>query len=785
MSFKEAISLRIISDYKILTIAVSDQEVKDLIARNRLLNLHDDLDEAEARAVATGMALKRIYRNYGAKHAISFHASIRAADRFREQQDILNCLKPHVANFHISGYKTAGERKLLLDEFKAAPRALMTNARCLTEGIDVPAIDCVVFADPKQSTTDVVQAAGRVMRRAPGKEYGYIVVPIVVPEDMEFAEFVETTAFRTVMRIITALSVHDERIVDELRAIRYGRVSSSKIINIDGKVPIGMRMSLSRFADAISLKMWDKVARVNWQPFKEARAYVRELGFESVEAYRSSAKKPKDIPYNPQHVYAGKGWICWSDWLGNDSHRRGNWRPFEQTRAFAQSLGFKSRSEWDAYGDSGKRPTDIPAKPNKVYTGTGWAGWPDFLASGWRSWRPFGEARAFARSLGLKSTAEWEAYCCSEKRPADIPINPCAVYANAGWIDWSDWLGRWRSFENARAFARGLKFKSLYEWQDYCRSGNRPNDIPANPDRFYADAGWISWPDWLGNGRRYGDDWRPFKEARALARTLGFNYSKEWKTYCHSGKRPSDIPISPGVVYADAGWDGWGDWLGHGRRVGNWRPFEEARSFVQSLGFKSNKAWSAYCRSGKKPEDIPATPSRVYADAGWAGTADWLGHGHRVGNWRPFDKARAFVHRLGFKSQREWFAYSRSGRKPDDIPAAVAAVYANAGWQGWTDWLGYRRGHNWLPFEDARAFAQKLGLGSSADWRAYSSEGKRPKDIPAHPRLIYANAGWNGWGDWLGTGLNRGNGRPFQESRALTRRFRKIRSTTVYREKRL
>ena len=116
----------------------------------------------------------------------------------------------------------------MLDEFKAAPRALMTNARCLTEGVDVPAIDCVVFADPKQSATDIVQASGRAMRLSKGKKYGYIVVPIVVPENTEFAEFAETTAFRTIVRIITALSVHDTRIVDELRAIHHGRMPRAR-----------------------------------------------------------------------------------------------------------------------------------------------------------------------------------------------------------------------------------------------------------------------------------------------------------------------------------------------------------------------------------------------------------------------------------------------------------------------------------------------------------------------------------------------------------------------------
>jgi predicted helicase len=164
LSFKEAIKQRIITDYKILTMTVSDGHIRRLIDENRILNLNSsDLDEAEAESVSSGIALKRIYKNHDVKHAISFHRSIRAADRFREQQDAFNRLRdigPVTINLHISSKKTAGQRSDLLREFVGHKRALMTNARCLTEGVDVPAIDCVMFADPKQSRIDIVQAAG-------------------------------------------------------------------------------------------------------------------------------------------------------------------------------------------------------------------------------------------------------------------------------------------------------------------------------------------------------------------------------------------------------------------------------------------------------------------------------------------------------------------------------------------------------------------------------------------------------------------------------------------------
>ena len=197
LSFKEAIKQRIITDYKILTMTVSDHYIRKLVDENRILNLNSrDLDEVEAQSIAAGVALKRIFKKHRIDHAISFHRSIRAADRFREQQDALNRLRaigPKTTNLHISSKKTAGQRSDLLREFVGHKRALMTNARCLTEGVDVPAIDCVMFADPKQSRIDIVQAAGRALRRHRGKECGYIVVPLIVPEKMDFEQFAETT----------------------------------------------------------------------------------------------------------------------------------------------------------------------------------------------------------------------------------------------------------------------------------------------------------------------------------------------------------------------------------------------------------------------------------------------------------------------------------------------------------------------------------------------------------------------------------------------------------------
>jgi hypothetical protein len=264
-----------------------------------------------------------------------------------------------------------------------------------------------------------------------------------------------------------------------------------------------------------------------------------------------------------------------------------------------------------------------------------WLG-TDEAATQLRQYRSFGKARMFARNLALKSGSEWYKYAKSGKKPADIPTCPNRTYAEAGWAGMGDWLGSgrrrgtgWRPFKQARTFAQNLSLKSVYQWYDYCQSGRKPADIPNSPDYVYAKAGWAGYGDWLGTGTvaSFLRQHRPFKKARAFARGLGLKSGAEWSDYAKSGKKPDDIPANPSRTYAEAGWAGIGDWLGTGRvsnRRRKFRSFLMARAFVRRLGMNSFEEWCDYCKSAKKPDDIPSNPNRTYADAGWAGWGDWL-----------------------------------------------------------------------------------------------------------------------------------------------------------------
>ncbi len=119
---------------------------------------------------------------------------------------------------HVDGSKNALERANTIAWLQAGDSEggcrIVTNAKCLTEGVDVPALDAVLFLEPKRSQIDVIQAVGRVMRRSKGKEYGYVVLPVVVPTGMSLTDdkVLSGSDFKQVWNVLKALRSHDERL---------------------------------------------------------------------------------------------------------------------------------------------------------------------------------------------------------------------------------------------------------------------------------------------------------------------------------------------------------------------------------------------------------------------------------------------------------------------------------------------------------------------------------------------------------------------------------------------
>ena len=195
----------------------------------------------------------------------------------------------------------------------------------------------------------------------------------------------------------------------------------------------------------------------------------------------------------------------------------------EAVRAFARALHLRSGSEWAAFAngempEKGALPPDVPRAPQQVFRRRGWKGWGDFLGTGNiagpdREWRSFAEARRFARSRQLRSKGEWSRLVRGAH--PDLPCVPARAYRGQGWKGWCDFLGMkrrgrtrrsWRSFEEARSFARGLGFGSSRAWEEWSRGDRpdlapRPADIPGVPYVAYSKDGWRGWRDFLGSER--------------------------------------------------------------------------------------------------------------------------------------------------------------------------------------------------------------------------------------------------------------------------------------------
>lgn len=611
LSFKQAMECQppILCDYNIITIGVSRQEIKDLIQKNVFVRPTTGKwdEELEADMLAAMVALRKAMKEHPIKHAVSFHGSIQRAEIFQAHNDTFTKQFPEFGNletFHVSGQTPTGTRSNIIKNFAQAERSLVTNARCLTEGVDVPGIDCVLFADPRKSTVDIVQAVGRALRPSEGKKLGYVILPILHDTDATSEQLIESGAFKEVLSTLSALAANDDRIIEYFRGISQGRnPSGSSRVSFEMDERIAERIDIDKLVQDLEIKCWNRLAKLSWLPFEEAVSFVVKLGLKSQSEWHNYCegknntlpKLPSDIPRTPEKVYRNIGWQGFGVWLGTGriADQDKVFRPYNEAILFVHKLNLKTHEEWTKYckfGIKGKppKPVDIPATPMRVYIDTGWKNigeWlgTNFLATYKRKYCSLEESKSFVHKLKLKNTREWEMYCRGEMphlppMPDDIPRAAAVVYADKGWVSWTDFIGTWvqpRPFFDARLFVHKLCLKNVRQWRDYSNGriphlSPLPLDIPSVPNEVYKNLGWDCWGDWLGTGYKTskGKTFKDFSSARGFIHQLKLKSNKEWRLFIKGllpGKPqfPSDIPTAPDVYYKKRNqWISWNDWLG-------------------------------------------------------------------------------------------------------------------------------------------------------------------------------------------------------------------------------
>ena len=184
------------------------------------------------------------------RRAVAFNSSIKASKQFVSLfQEIQNELKLNshdeslvsVELDHVDGTNNALFRKERIDWLKQGSSdkscRVLSNARCLSEGIDVPALDAVMFLNPRNSIVDIIQSVGRVMRKSDGKKYGYIILPIGIPVGMEPEEALsDNKRYKIVWDVLQALRAHDDRFNNTINKIDLNRnkPDNIQIIGVTG-----------------------------------------------------------------------------------------------------------------------------------------------------------------------------------------------------------------------------------------------------------------------------------------------------------------------------------------------------------------------------------------------------------------------------------------------------------------------------------------------------------------------------------------------------------------------
>lgn len=317
-TFGEAIEDGVISDYRVIITAIDSKEVSNLIERNRLVS--EDISSNEnitAENLYKQIVLAKTIEKFNIKKTITFHSSVKRAKNFIngasnvnfDLKTLLEQVSPDVnlVNHYFSsvdGNMSAGERNTRLKSFENSSIGIISNARCLTEGIDVPLIDSIYFVDPKNSLVDIVQACGRALRKPRSqstKGYSLFIVPVIIEENTDLNNL-DDDLFETVHNVIQALRDQDERLADWIDSINIGVARGNVGSGLSSgpiQIFLPQQFDLQSFAESIELR----IAEFNRDPLihSSSREIVRRstqtksfmpLGDYAYDTYLKNLVKP-------------------------------------------------------------------------------------------------------------------------------------------------------------------------------------------------------------------------------------------------------------------------------------------------------------------------------------------------------------------------------------------------------------------------------------------------------------------------------------------------------------
>lgn len=261
IGFGEAVKLGLLSDYKVIVLTLNEDEVSSSLQNSlAFASSKSDIEiptDDSIKLIGCINALSKITKDEQFLNAVDpgfMHNAIAFCQNIKISKKTVDMMKIcHEAYFetltqdereriveveadHIDGSMNSSERSKKLDWLKKVDRAsakcnVLMNVRCLSEGVDVPSLDAVLFLSSRSSQVDVVQSVGRVMRKAPNKKYGYIIIPVVIPAGVPPEEALDQNErFEVVWEVLQALRAHDERFNATINKIELNKKASEQIL---------------------------------------------------------------------------------------------------------------------------------------------------------------------------------------------------------------------------------------------------------------------------------------------------------------------------------------------------------------------------------------------------------------------------------------------------------------------------------------------------------------------------------------------------------------------------
>lgn len=306
-----------LKDYRLVVIGITGQQMRDLL-------VDPDRDYADAvgapslRLMAAQAVAAKAAREYGLRRILAFTHRVEAAAEFTRTMDRVVSRLPAEQRpdlpldaAHVHGGMDHRERHAVLERLRHPQGwTVVANCRCLSEGLDVPAIDAILFTHPKSSQVDIVQAAGRAMRRSSdGPQTATMIVPIVVPDSAEEINDLDPGEFRVLWQVVRALRAHDETWGIDVDA-QQSHTSTSNPGPPDRITVLVPPQTAQGVLEALTARVVKAVVSPWWDSYQQARLYREENGhLDAPSSYRTQDGHALGAWLQNARMHRRKGWL--------------------------------------------------------------------------------------------------------------------------------------------------------------------------------------------------------------------------------------------------------------------------------------------------------------------------------------------------------------------------------------------------------------------------------------------------------------------------------------------